>query len=115
MTNLRVPLSELVSYHVKQKLTRVLSVFHATPVSVPITDSLSDLLKRALKCRFYATGPRCSSHFRVKIPFFFQLVSTMKVKIVDKMMPSTYLCVILYVKRQKMTISCGFNLISNSW
>ena len=32
-------LSEPVSYHVKQKLTRVLSVFHATPVSVPIRDS----------------------------------------------------------------------------
>ena len=39
ITKLRVPLSEPVSYHVKQKLTRVLSVFHATPVSVPITDS----------------------------------------------------------------------------
>ena len=34
-----VHLSEPVRYHVKQKLTRVLSVFHATPVSVPITDS----------------------------------------------------------------------------
>ena len=39
ITKLRVPLSKPVSYHVKQKLTRVLSVFHATPVSVPITDS----------------------------------------------------------------------------
>ena len=38
-SRLRVPLSEPVSYHVKQKLTRVLSAFHATPVSVPITDS----------------------------------------------------------------------------
>ena len=40
-----MPLSEPVSFHVKQKLTRVLSVFHATTVSVTITD------------RFYATGP----------------------------------------------------------
>ena len=39
ISKLRMPLSEPVSYHVKQKLTRVLSVFHATPVSVPITDS----------------------------------------------------------------------------
>ena len=31
-----MPLSEAVRYHVKQKLTRVLSMFHATPVSVPI-------------------------------------------------------------------------------
>ena len=46
---------------------------------------------------------------------FSQLVSTMKVKTVDKMIPSTYLCVILSVKHQKITISCGFNLISNSW
>ena len=39
ITKLSVPVSEPVSYHVKQKLTRVLSVFHATPVIVPITDS----------------------------------------------------------------------------
>ena len=38
-SRLRVPLSEPVSYHVKQKLTRVLSAFHATPVSIPVTDS----------------------------------------------------------------------------
>ena len=37
-TKLRVPLSEPVSYHVKQKLTRVVSAFHATPVRIPITD-----------------------------------------------------------------------------
>ena len=30
---------KVTCYHVKQKLTRVLSVFHTTPVSVPITDS----------------------------------------------------------------------------
>ena len=39
MSKLRVPFSEPVSYHVKQKLMRVLSAFHATPISVPITDS----------------------------------------------------------------------------
>ena len=32
-------LSEPGSYHVKQKLTRVLSAFHATHLSVPIMDS----------------------------------------------------------------------------
>ena len=37
-TKLRVPLSEPVSDHVKQYLTRVLSAFHTTPVSVTITD-----------------------------------------------------------------------------
>ena len=38
----------------------MLSAFHATPVSVPITTHngfVSDLLKWALKSRFYATGP----------------------------------------------------------
>ena len=55
MSKLHVPLSEPVSYHVKQKLMRVLSAFHATPVSVP--GFVSDLLKWKLKCRFYATGP----------------------------------------------------------
>ena len=53
-----MPLSEPVSYHVKQKLTRVLSVFHATPVKCTHNGFLSDLLKWALKRRFYATGPR---------------------------------------------------------
>ena len=55
-----MPLSQPVSYHVIQKLKRVLGVFHATPVSVPITTHngfVSDLLKWALKSRFYSTGP----------------------------------------------------------
>ena len=40
ITKLRVLLSVLVRYHVKQELTEVLlSAFHGTPVSVPITDS----------------------------------------------------------------------------
>ena len=30
-------------------------------------------------------------------------------------MQSAYLCVIIYVKPKKITISRGFNLISNSW
>ena len=50
----------VVCYQVKQKLRRVLSAFHATPVSVPITTHngfVSDLLKWALKSRFYATWP----------------------------------------------------------
>ena len=46
---------------------------------------------------------------------FFQLLSTITVKIVDKMMQSGYLCVILYVKQKKKIISWGFNLIFNTW
>ena len=36
MTKLRMPLTEPVTYHVKQKFTRVLSAYHATPVSAPV-------------------------------------------------------------------------------
>ena len=46
---------------------------------------------------------------------FSELLSTTKVKIVDEMMRSAYLCVILYVKHKKITISYDLNLISNSW
>ena len=52
-----MPLSKPVSYHVKQKLTRVLSVFHATPVSVPITDSLVTYLSEHLSAGFMQPGP----------------------------------------------------------
>ena len=46
---------------------------------------------------------------------FFQLFSTIKVNRVAKIMQSAYLCVIFHVKHKKITISSGFNLISNSW
>ena len=46
---------------------------------------------------------------------FSELLSTTKVKIVDEMMQSAYLCVILYVKHKKITISCDLHMISNSW
>ena len=46
---------------------------------------------------------------------FSQLLSTIKVKIVDKMMQNSYLCVILYVRHKKNTISRGYNLIFNSF
>ena len=46
-------LSEPVSYHIKQKLTRVLSVFHATPVIVPIMDALGEHLSAG----FMQPGP----------------------------------------------------------
>ena len=52
-----MPLSEPVSYHVKQKLTRVLSAFHATPVSVPITDSQVTYLSEHLSAGFMQPGP----------------------------------------------------------
>ena len=45
----------------------------------------------------------------------FQLLSTIKVKLVDEMMQSAYLCIILHVKNRKITIYRGFNPISNSW
>ena len=40
VTKLCVPLSEPVSNDVKHKIRRVLSAFHATPVSVSLTDLL---------------------------------------------------------------------------
>ena len=46
---------------------------------------------------------------------FSELLSTTKVKIVDEMMQSAYLCVILYVKHKKTTISYDLHMISNSW
>ena len=45
---------------------------------------------------------------------FFKLLSTIKVKVVDEMMLSAYLCVILHNKHKKIIISSDFNLISNS-
>ena len=44
---------------------------------------------------------------------FFQLLSTIKENLVAKIMQSAYLYVTLYVKHKKITISEGFNLISN--
>ena len=45
----------------------------------------------------------------------FQLLSTIKVYLVAKIKQSAYLCVIFHVKHKKIAISCGFNLILNSW
>ena len=45
----------------------------------------------------------------------FQLFSTIKVNLVAKIMQSAHLCVIFHVKHKKITISRGFNLLSNSW
>ena len=48
---------------------------------------------------------------------FFQLLSTIKEKSVDKMMQSTYLYVILYPehkKKKKKNITWGLNLIFNT-
>ena len=57
MSKLRVPFSEPVSYHVKQKLMRVLSAFHATPISVPITDSEVTYLSGNLGVGYMQLGP----------------------------------------------------------
>ena len=41
----------------------VISAFHATPIRVRTHNGfVSDLLKWALKCRFYATGPSIALH-----------------------------------------------------
>ena len=64
--------------------------------------------------RYNVINSRCSSHFWFKC-MFSQLLSTIKVKIVDKMMQNSYLCVILYVRHKKNTISRGYNLIFNSF
>ena len=45
--------------------------------------------------------------------FFFQLLSTIKANLVAKIVQSAYLYVTFYVKHKKITISNGFNLISN--
>ena len=50
--------------------------------------------------RYDVVSSRWSSHFWVKVHVF-QLFSTLKVKLVDRMMQSKYLCVILQVKAQK--------------
>ena len=52
--------------------------------------------------RFDVIRSRWSSHFLVKISFFSQLRSTIIVKIVDKMVQSSYLCVLLHVKHKKL-------------
>ena len=45
---------------------------------------------------------------------FFQLFSTINVKLVDEMMQINYLCVILHVKRKKKYYPHCIYLISNS-
>ena len=46
---------------------------------------------------------------------FFHFLSRIKVNLVFKITQSGYLCVIILFKHKKITISRGFNLISNSW
>ena len=52
-------------------------------------------------------GSRWSSHFWVKMRVFKPL-STIKVNLVDKMIQSTYFCVILHVKREKLPVLVVF-------
>ena len=61
--------------------------------------------------RYDVISSRWSSHFCVKMRVF----STIKVKLVDEMMQSAYLCVILHVQDRKIATYRDFNLISNSW
>ena len=53
--------------------------------------------------RYDVISSRWSSHFWVKVHVF-QLFSTLKVKLVDRMMQNKYLCVILQVKHKKIFI-----------
>ena len=53
--------------------------------------------------RYDVVSSRCSSHFWVKM-YDFQLFSGIKVKFVDKMMQSNYVCVTLRVERKKKYI-----------
>ena len=50
----------------------------------------------------------------VKPFLFFQLLSTIKVNLVTKIMQSAYLCLIFHVMHKKNTISRGFTQICNS-
>ena len=45
---------------------------------------------------------------------FFRLLSTIKVKLVDKMMRSTYLCVVLDAEHKKLPILAVFTCIRTS-
>ena len=54
--------------------------------------------------RYDVVSSRWSSHFWVKM-YDFQLFSGIKVKFVDKMMQSKYLCVTLRVERKKKNYS----------
>ena len=54
--------------------------------------------------RYDVISSRWSRHFWVKIHVF-QLLSTIKVNLVAKIIQSAYLCVIGYVKRKKIAIS----------
>ena len=53
-----MPLTEPVRYHVKQELTLLLSTFHATPVSVPITETHNEVtyLSELLSVGFMQPG-----------------------------------------------------------
>ena len=53
--------------------------------------------------RYDVVSSRWSSHFWVKM-YDFQLLCGIKVKFVDKMMQSNYLCVTLRVERKKKII-----------
>ena len=61
--------------------------------------------------RYDVVSSRWSSHFWVKM-YDFQLFSGIKVKFVDKMMQSNYLCVTLRVERKKKNL---FSLFSQDW
>ena len=60
--------------------------------------------------RYDVVSSRWSSHFWVKM-YDFQLLCGIKVKFVDKMMQSNYLCVTLRVERKKIL----FSLFSQDW
>ena len=64
--------------------------------------------------RYDVISSRWSSQFWVKIHVF-QLLSTIIVTLVAKIMQRAYLCVIFHLKHKKNNSSRGFDLIPNSW
>ena len=75
--------------------------------SVAVRSSLAQILRRVCWCsvamvtRFDGISSRWSSQFGVKL-YFFQLLSTIKVNLVAKIMQSAYLCVIFHVKHRTL-------------
>ena len=90
--------------------------------SVAVRSSLARILSQvqwwsvSMVTKYYVIRRRWWSHFEWKL-MFFQLFSPKKVNLVAKTMQSAQLHILCYFSSQpqKITISCGFNLISNTW
>ena len=89
--------------------------------SVAVRSSLARILSQvqwwsvSMVTRYYVIRRSWWSHFEWKL-MFFQLFSTKKVNLVAKTVQSAQLHILYYFssQAQKITISWGFNLISNT-